>query len=169
MGTRRDRYHSLQKNNSIQDSVGNEEHGYPVTDLNKTMISVTKESNDTHIKTLKVEILEAISEKFMEKILDMVNQNVQAAFKKFQDNKNKEHENTQKQIKEHREDFNKHQSETKDIIQREIHELKMTTQNIKEELNEDMENLRKKNQTEILEIKSPFSQTKKHRKDAPED
>jgi hypothetical protein len=36
----------------------------------------------------------------------------------------------------------------------------MTTQNIKEELNKDMENLRKKNQTEILEIKSPFSQTK---------
>jgi hypothetical protein len=36
----------------------------------------------------------------------------------------------------------------------------MTTQNIKEELNKDMESLRKKNQTEILEIKSPFSQTK---------
>jgi hypothetical protein len=36
----------------------------------------------------------------------------------------------------------------------------MTTQNIKEELNKDIKNLRKKNQTEILEIKSPFSQTK---------
>jgi hypothetical protein len=36
----------------------------------------------------------------------------------------------------------------------------MTTQNIKEDLNKDMENLRKKNQTEILEMKSPFSQTK---------
>jgi hypothetical protein len=36
----------------------------------------------------------------------------------------------------------------------------MTTQNIKEELNKDMENLRKRNQTEILEIKTPFSQTK---------
>jgi tRNA A37 threonylcarbamoyltransferase TsaD len=36
----------------------------------------------------------------------------------------------------------------------------MTTQNIEEELNKDMENFRKKNQTEILEIKSPFSQTK---------
>jgi hypothetical protein len=36
----------------------------------------------------------------------------------------------------------------------------MTTQNIKEELNKDMENFRKKNQTEILEIKCPFSQTK---------
>jgi hypothetical protein len=36
----------------------------------------------------------------------------------------------------------------------------MTTRNIKEELNKDMENLRKNNQSEILEIKSPFSQTK---------
>jgi hypothetical protein len=36
----------------------------------------------------------------------------------------------------------------------------MTKQNIKQELNKDVENLRKKNQTEILEIKSPFSQTK---------
>jgi hypothetical protein len=31
-----------------------------------------------------------------------------------------------------------------------------TTQNIKEELNKDMENLRGKNQTEILEIKKSF-------------
>jgi hypothetical protein len=36
----------------------------------------------------------------------------------------------------------------------------MTTQNTKEELSKDMENLRKKNQTEILEIKNPFSQAK---------
>jgi uncharacterized protein involved in exopolysaccharide biosynthesis len=52
----------------------------------------------------------------MEKILDMVNQNVQDALKKFQDTKNKEHEMTEKQIKELREDLNKHQSETKDTI-----------------------------------------------------
>jgi hypothetical protein len=31
------------KKNSIQDSVGNEENRYPVPDLNKTMINVTKE------------------------------------------------------------------------------------------------------------------------------
>jgi hypothetical protein len=36
----------------------------------------------------------------------------------------------------------------------------MTTENIKEELNKDMGKLRKKNQTEILEIKIPFSQIK---------
>jgi hypothetical protein len=48
----------------------------------------------------------------MEKIQDMVNQNVQNALK-FQNIKNKEHKKTQKQINELREDFNKHQSKTK--------------------------------------------------------
>jgi esterase/lipase len=48
----------------------------------------------------------------MEKILDIVNQNVHDALKKFQDTKNKEHEKIQKQINELREDFNKIQSET---------------------------------------------------------
>jgi chromosome segregation ATPase len=36
----------------------------------------------------------------------------------------------------------------------------MTTQNIKEEFNKEMENLRKKDQTEILETKCHFNQTK---------
>jgi hypothetical protein len=36
----------------------------------------------------------------MEMLLDMVNQNVQKALKKFQDNKNKEYEKTKKQISE---------------------------------------------------------------------
>jgi hypothetical protein len=44
----------------------------------------------------------------MEKIPDMVNQNVQDAFKRVQDTKNKEYEKTQKQLNELREDFNKH-------------------------------------------------------------
>jgi hypothetical protein len=35
---RRDRNHSPQKINSIQDSEGNEENGYPLPDPNKTMI-----------------------------------------------------------------------------------------------------------------------------------
>jgi hypothetical protein len=60
------------------------------------MINVTKEPSDIHIKTLKEKILEDITEKFMDKILDMVNQHVQDALKKFQDTKNKEHEKTQK-------------------------------------------------------------------------
>jgi hypothetical protein len=102
-------------NNLIQDSVVNEENGYPVPNPNKTMINVTKKPNDTHIKILK----EEITEEFMEKTQDMVNQNVQGTLKKFQDTKNKEHEKTQKQMKEFREDLSKHQNETKDNIKRE--------------------------------------------------
>jgi hypothetical protein len=59
-----------------------------------------------------------ITEKFMKKILNMVNHNIQDALKKFQDTKNKEHEKTQKQINKLKEDFNKHQSETKDTIKK---------------------------------------------------
>jgi hypothetical protein len=76
MGRRRYGNHSPHKNNSIQDSVGNEENGYPVSDPNKTMINVTMEPSNTNKKILKEEILEEITEKFIEKILDMVNQNV---------------------------------------------------------------------------------------------
>jgi hypothetical protein len=117
---RRDGIHYPQKknNNSIQDSEGNEDNGYTVPDLNKTMINVTKEPSDTHKKTLKEELWKEITEKILKKILDIFNQNVQDALKKFQDTKNKEHEKTQKQISELREDFNKHQSETKDTIKK---------------------------------------------------
>jgi hypothetical protein len=45
---------------------------------------------------MKEEILQVITENFMEMLLDMVNQNVQEALKKFQDTKNKEYEKTQK-------------------------------------------------------------------------
>jgi hypothetical protein len=80
MGRRRkDGKHSPEKNNSIQNSVGKEENGYPAPDLNKTMMNVTKKFSDAHKKKTQKEI----SEKFMEKILDMVNQNVQEALKKF--------------------------------------------------------------------------------------
>jgi hypothetical protein len=64
--------------------VGNEQNRYPVPDLNKTMVNVTKEPSDGHKKTLK-------EGKFIEKILDVVNQNVQNAIKKFLDAKNKDH------------------------------------------------------------------------------
>jgi hypothetical protein len=60
----------------------------------------------------------------MEKITDVVNQNVQNTVKKFQDTKNKEYEKTQKQINE-LVTLNKHQSETGDTINREINELNM--------------------------------------------
>jgi hypothetical protein len=51
-------------------------------------------------------------------LLDMVNQNVQEAVKKFQDTKNKENEKTQKQINELIKALNKHQSETQNTIER---------------------------------------------------
>jgi hypothetical protein len=95
------------------------------------MISDTKEPSDAHKNILKEEILQEITENFMEKILDMVNQNVQDELKKFQDTKNKEHEKTQKHINELRGTLSEHQSETEDIISKEINELKMKIKNIK--------------------------------------
>jgi sugar-specific transcriptional regulator TrmB len=122
---RRSEKHFPQKNNSIQDSEGNEQNRYRVPNPNKTMINDTKKPINAHKNTLKEEIFQEVTENFMEKILDMVSQNVQDALKKFQDTKNKEHEKTQKQINELRGDLNKHQSETEDTIIREINELKM--------------------------------------------
>jgi hypothetical protein len=63
----------------------------------------------------------------MQYIINIVNQNVQDALKKFQDTKSKEHKKTQKQINELREDLNKHQSETNDTIKREIYKVMMST------------------------------------------
>jgi hypothetical protein len=70
---RRDGNHSPQKNNLIQDSEENEENGYLVSDHNKTMINNTKEHNDAHKNTLNEEILQEITEKFIEMLPDMVN------------------------------------------------------------------------------------------------
>jgi hypothetical protein len=50
------------KNNLIQDSEGNEENIYPVSDSNKTKINDTKEPRDAHKNTLKKEILQVITE-----------------------------------------------------------------------------------------------------------
>jgi hypothetical protein len=62
------------KKNFKQDSEGNEENRHPVPDPNKTKLNDTKEPSDTHKNTLKDKILQVNTEKFMEKILDMVNQ-----------------------------------------------------------------------------------------------
>jgi hypothetical protein len=75
--------------------------------------------NEAHKNNLKEEILEVINEKFIEMILDMVNQNVQETLK-FQDNKNKEHEKTQKQINEIIGGRNKHQNQTEITIERKM-------------------------------------------------
>jgi ferritin-like metal-binding protein YciE len=58
-----------------------------------------------------------------------------------------------------REDINKHQSETKNPIKKDIW-VKNDNTKYKRGVDKVMENLRRGNQTEILEIKSPFSQTK---------
>jgi hypothetical protein len=52
---RRRRYgnHSLQKNNLIQNSVGNDKNGYPAPDLNNTIINVTQVLSDAHKKPSK--------------------------------------------------------------------------------------------------------------------
>jgi hypothetical protein len=106
------------QNNLIQDSGGNEENGYPVPDSNKTKINDTKEPNNTHKNNVKEEILQVITENFMEMILDMVKQSAQDALKKFQDTKNKQYEKTQKQINALIGALNQHQCETENTIER---------------------------------------------------
>jgi hypothetical protein len=61
----------------IQDSEGNEENRYPVPDSKKTKIYYPKEPNKAHKNILKEEILQEITENFMEMLLDIVNQNIQ--------------------------------------------------------------------------------------------
>jgi hypothetical protein len=74
MGRRkRDGNHSSPQNNLIQDSEGNEENWYTVPDSNKTKINDAKEPNNAHKNNLKEEILQVITENFMEKLLDMIN------------------------------------------------------------------------------------------------
>jgi uncharacterized protein YheU (UPF0270 family) len=86
------------ENNLIQDSEGNEENGYPIPDSSKAKINDAKDPNDTHKNILKEEILQEITENG--DVVDMVNQNIQEALKKFQDTKNKEYKMTQKKINE---------------------------------------------------------------------
>jgi hypothetical protein len=70
---KRDGKHSPPKNKLIQESEGNEENGYPAPDSNKTKKNYVKEPNEGHKNTLKEEILQVITENFMEMLLDMVN------------------------------------------------------------------------------------------------
>jgi hypothetical protein len=96
MGRRKkDGNHSSPKNKVVQDLEQNEENRYPDLKANKTKINCTKESNEEHKTTLKEEILQVINENFIEVLLDMVNQNVQEAHKKFQDKNSRISENTE--------------------------------------------------------------------------
>jgi hypothetical protein len=79
---------------------GNEGNRYSDPDSNKMKINYAKEPNEAHKNNLKEEMLQVIKENFVKMILDMVTQNVQETFKKFQDNKNREFEKAQEEIKE---------------------------------------------------------------------
>jgi gas vesicle protein len=109
---KKDRNHFLPNNKLVQEPEGNEENRSPDPDSKKTKINYMKESNEAHKNILKEEILQVISENFIEMILDMVKQNVQETLKKYQDNKNREFEKAQEQIKETIEPLYKHQNET---------------------------------------------------------
>jgi exonuclease VII large subunit len=146
---KRDRNYSPPKNQLVQDSEGNEENGNPVPDLNKTKIHYPKEPNKAQKNTQKEQMLQEITENFMEKLLDKVNQNVQETQRKFKENKNKEYKKTQKQIHEVIGALKKYQSERLNTINREINKLRIKIDNIKEEVTHHMENLRKKNEIEI--------------------
>jgi hypothetical protein len=63
---KRNENHSPPKNKLVQDSEGNEENRYPVPDSNKTKIDYPKEPNEPQKNTLKEEILQEITENFME-------------------------------------------------------------------------------------------------------
>jgi hypothetical protein len=71
----------FRKHNLIQDSEGNEENRYPVQDSNKTKIGYAKEHSKANKNILKEELLQVITETFMEILLDMVNQNIKEALK----------------------------------------------------------------------------------------
>jgi hypothetical protein len=84
--------HFPPNNKLVQEPEGNEENRNQDPDFNKMNINYAKEPNEAHKNNLKEEILQVINENFIELILDMVNQNVQETFKKYQDNKNREFE-----------------------------------------------------------------------------
>jgi predicted site-specific integrase-resolvase len=54
----------------IQDSEGNEENRYAVPDAKKTKIIYAKEPSKTQKNHLKEEILQVITENFMQMLLD---------------------------------------------------------------------------------------------------
>jgi hypothetical protein len=124
------------------------------------VINDAKEPSNAHKNTFKEEILQEITENFLEKIPDMVNQNVHDVLRKFQDAKNKDHEKKQKQINEVIGALNKHQSETQNTTNREINELKIKTVNIKEEVTHDMENLKKRIKQNLKQSERPLQQTR---------
>jgi hypothetical protein len=117
----------------VQEPEGNEENRYSDPESKKMKTKYAKEPNEAHKINLKEDILQVLNKNFIEMILDMVNQNVQETFTKFQDNKNREVEKAKEEIKETIEALYKHQSETESTINKQINELSTKIDNIKEE------------------------------------
>jgi chromosome segregation ATPase len=140
--------------------MGNKENEYPVPDLNRTRISITNELNGTHKNLSKRKSWTRSLRNSWRSYKTCLTRKHNMPSKNMKTPQIKKLEKTQKQLSELREDFKKHQSETNETIKNEIYEVKKTTEDMKEDLNRDIENLRKKNQKEILGIKSPCSQTK---------
>jgi hypothetical protein len=114
---------------------------------------------------MKEEILQKITENFIEMLLDMVNQNIEEALKKLQDNKNKEYEKTQKQINELIGILNRYQSETENTINGEINELRVKIDNIEEEVTHDTEKPQKKERNRNTKHNGrPLQQTRTSRR-----
>jgi hypothetical protein len=63
--------------------VGNEENEYPVPDPTRTMLNITNDSVTSTKKSLKVEIMDKITEKLIEKMQHTVKQNVEDELKKY--------------------------------------------------------------------------------------
>jgi hypothetical protein len=106
----------------LQEPEGNEENRYSHPYSNKRKINYAKEPNEAHKNNLKEDILQVLNENFIEKMQDMVNQNVQETLKKFQDNKNGEFEKAKEEIRETIEALYKHQSEKEITINKETNE-----------------------------------------------
>jgi hypothetical protein len=91
----------------------NAENGYPVPDSNKTMINYTKEPSNAHKNTLKEEILQEITENFMEIQLTKMYKMHSRKFMTLKIKNMRRHN----QINELRGSLNKHQSEAENTIE----------------------------------------------------
>jgi predicted nuclease with TOPRIM domain len=98
--------------------VGNKENDYSIPDSNRMMINMANEFNNIHKEFLKQDIKNELIEILMEKLQEMVKQNIQNQLKECQDITNRKLEKTQKQLNELTEDFNKLQSETKETLKK---------------------------------------------------
>jgi predicted nuclease with TOPRIM domain len=98
--------------------LGNKENDYSIPDSNRMMINMANEFNNIHKEFLKQDIKNELIEILMEKLQEMVKQNIQNQLKECQDITNRKLEKTQKQLNELTEDFNKLQSETKETLKK---------------------------------------------------